>query len=61
MTMLLALLGLIPATLGSGVGSDAQRPLATVIVGGLTSAMIFILTVLPSLYLLLVKKKEEDI
>ena len=61
MTMLLALLGLIPATLGSGVGSDVQRPLATVIVGGLTSAMIFILTVLPSLYLLLVKKKEEDI
>jgi cobalt-zinc-cadmium resistance protein CzcA len=61
MTMLLALLGLIPATLASGVGSDVQRPLATVIVGGLTSAMILILTVLPSLYLILVKKKDEDI
>ena len=61
MTMLLALLGLIPATLASGVGSDVQRPLATVIVGGLTSAMILILTVLPSLYLILVKKDEADI
>ncbi|HNK56245.1 MAG TPA: efflux RND transporter permease subunit, partial [Leptospiraceae bacterium] len=60
MTMLLALLGLIPATLASGVGSDVQRPLATVIVGGLTSALIFILTVLPSLYLLLVKKRKEE-
>ncbi|NUM42682.1 MAG: efflux RND transporter permease subunit, partial [Leptospiraceae bacterium] len=56
MTILLALLGLIPATLASGVGSDVQRPLATVIVGGLTSAMILVLTVLPSLYLLIVKK-----
>ena len=55
--MLLALFGLIPATLASGVGSDVQRPLATVIVGGLTSAMILILTVLPSLYLILVKGK----
>jgi cobalt-zinc-cadmium resistance protein CzcA len=60
MTMLLALLGLIPATLASGVGSDVQRPLATVIVGGLTSAMILILTVLPSLYLILVKGKDAD-
>ncbi|EMY78242.1 RND transporter, Hydrophobe/Amphiphile Efflux-1 (HAE1)/Heavy Metal Efflux (HME) family, permease protein [Leptospira weilii serovar Ranarum str. ICFT] len=33
MTMLLALLGLIPATMASGVGSDVQRPLATVMVG----------------------------
>lgn len=59
MTMLLALLGLIPATLASGVGSDVQRPLATVIVGGLSSALLFILTVLPSIYLLIVKKKED--
>ncbi|MCC6275390.1 MAG: efflux RND transporter permease subunit, partial [Leptospiraceae bacterium] len=57
MTILLALLGLIPATLASGVGSDVQRPLATVIVGGLTSAMILVLTVLPSLYLLIVKQE----
>ncbi|MDI7209260.1 efflux RND transporter permease subunit [Leptospira santarosai] len=58
MTMLLALLGLIPATLASGVGSDVQRPLATVIVGGLFSALFLVLTVLPSLYLILVGERE---
>ncbi|EQA36898.1 heavy metal efflux pump, CzcA family [Leptospira inadai serovar Lyme str. 10] len=58
MTMLLALLGLIPATLASGVGSDVQRPLATVIVGGLFSAMLLVLTVLPSLYLILVGERN---
>jgi cobalt-zinc-cadmium resistance protein CzcA len=60
MTMLLALLGLIPATLASGVGSDVQRPLATVIVGGLFSAMILVLTVMPSLYLIIVGEKGSD-
>ncbi|TGN19413.1 efflux RND transporter permease subunit [Leptospira idonii] len=59
MTMLLALLGLIPATLGTGVGSDVQRPLATVIVGGLFSAMCLVLTVLPSLYLIVVGEKHN--
>ncbi|TGN06880.1 efflux RND transporter permease subunit [Leptospira ilyithenensis] len=59
MTMLLALLGLIPATLGTGVGSDVQRPLATVIVGGLFSAMCLVLTVLPSLYLLVVGERNK--
>jgi heavy metal efflux system protein len=58
MTMLLALLGLIPAMFGTGVGSDVQRPLATVIVGGLTSGLILMLHVLPSLYLVLVKEKK---
>ncbi len=61
MTMLLALLGLIPAMFGKGVGSDVQRPLATVIVGGLTSGLILMLTVLPSLYIQLVKEKEEEV
>ncbi|TGK05521.1 efflux RND transporter permease subunit [Leptospira langatensis] len=58
MTMLLALLGLIPATLASGVGSDVQRPLATVIVGGLFSALLLVLTVLPSLYLIVVGERK---
>lgn len=60
MTMLLALLGLIPATLASGVGSDVQRPLATVIVGGLFSALFLVLTVLPSLYLVLVGDRKHS-
>jgi cobalt-zinc-cadmium resistance protein CzcA len=53
MTMMLALLGLIPAALASGIGSDVQRPLATVIVGGLFSAIFLALPVLPSIYLVL--------
>jgi cobalt-zinc-cadmium resistance protein CzcA len=59
MTMLLALLGLIPAMFGTGVGSDVQRPLATVIVGGLTSGLILMLHVLPSLYLVVMNSEHQ--
>ncbi len=59
MTMILALLGLIPAALATGIGSDVQRPLATVIVGGLFSALILTLLTLPSLYLLLEHRKNN--
>ena len=52
MTMLLALLGLLPAARASGIGSDVQRPLATVIVGGLASALLLTLVALPALYAL---------
>ncbi len=51
MTMLLALLGLIPAARATGIGSDVQRPLATVIVGGLCSALVLTLLALPAIYL----------
>jgi cobalt-zinc-cadmium resistance protein CzcA len=51
MTMVLALLGLIPAAMATGIGSDVQRPFATVIVGGLCSALFLTLLVFPSLYL----------
>jgi heavy metal efflux system protein len=53
MTATVAALGLLPAALARGVGSDVQRPLATVIVGGLITATLLTLFVLPSLYLLL--------
>ncbi|EMY79350.1 RND transporter, Hydrophobe/Amphiphile Efflux-1 (HAE1)/Heavy Metal Efflux (HME) family, permease protein [Leptospira weilii serovar Ranarum str. ICFT] len=39
MTIFLDVLGLIPATIASGIGSDVQRPLATVIVGGLRAGL----------------------
>ncbi|MBS0618304.1 MAG: efflux RND transporter permease subunit [Spirochaetes bacterium] len=52
MTILLALFGLVPAMLATGVGSDVQRPLATVIVGGLTSELILTLLVLPSAFII---------
>jgi cobalt-zinc-cadmium resistance protein CzcA len=60
MTILLALLGLIPAARATGIGSDVQRPLATVIVGGLCTALILTLLTLPSLYLLLEKNKNNN-
>ena len=50
MMMMVALIGLIPAARASGIGSDIQRPLATVIVGGLLSALVLTLLVMPVLY-----------
>ena len=52
-TVLPAVFGLIPAALASGIGSDVQRPLATVIVGGLLSGLFLTITVLPALYLMI--------
>jgi cobalt-zinc-cadmium resistance protein CzcA len=50
--MSLAILGLIPAAISTGIGSDVQRPLATVIIGGLTATLIFAPLLLPPLYAL---------
>jgi heavy metal efflux system protein len=56
MTAAVATLGLLPAALARGVGSDVQRPLATVIVGGLVTATLLTLLVLPSMYLLVERR-----
>ncbi len=50
MTASIAALGLIPMLVATGVGSEVQRPLATVVVGGLASSTLLTLYVLPSLY-----------
>lgn len=50
MTATVASLGLIPLLLSTGIGSEVQRPLATVVVGGLLSSTILTLVVLPALY-----------
>ena len=50
MTALVASLGLIPLLLSSGAGSEVQRPLATVVVGGLVTSTLLTLLVLPALY-----------
>ncbi len=50
MTATVASLGLIPLLLSTGIGSEVQRPLATVVVGGLTSSTLLTLLVLPALY-----------
>ncbi|MCD6596293.1 MAG: efflux RND transporter permease subunit [Bacteroidales bacterium] len=51
-----AILGLLPASLSSGIGSDVQRPLATVVVYGLFFATIITLYVLPAIYYLVEKR-----
>jgi heavy metal efflux system protein len=50
MTATVATLGMLPAALHTGVGSDVQRGIATVVVGGLAVATILTLFVLPSMY-----------
>lgn len=50
MTALMATLGLLPAALSSGIGSESQKPLAIVIIGGLISATLFTLTIFPIIY-----------
>jgi len=51
MTALVAALGLLPAALSSGVGSDSQKPFALVIVGGLFSRLLISVYLMPALYL----------
>ena len=53
MTALLAMLGLLPMALSHGIGSEVQKPLAVVIIGGLISATLLTLLVLPTLYLVI--------
>jgi cobalt-zinc-cadmium resistance protein CzcA len=50
MTMLVATLGLLPAALSHGIGSDSQRPFAIVIVGGLVASLVISVFVLPTVY-----------
>jgi len=56
MTALLAMLGLLPMALSHGIGSETQKPLAVVIIGGLISATLLVLVVLPTLYLALAQR-----
>jgi len=50
MTALVAALGFIPMALNTGIGAEVQRPLATVVIGGILSATLLTLVVLPVLY-----------
>ena len=50
MTASVAVLGLVPMLLSSGVGAETQRPLATVVVGGLITSTLLTLVLLPVLY-----------
>ena len=59
MTALVASLGFVPMALNTGTGAEVQRPLATVVIGGIISSTLLTLFVLPVLYALLHRKKAE--
>ena len=57
MTALVASLGFVPMALNTGVGAEVQRPLATVVIGGIVSSTLLTLVVLPALYYLVQRFK----
>jgi cobalt-zinc-cadmium resistance protein CzcA len=59
MTMLVATLGLLPAALSRGIGSDSQRPFAIVIVGGLIGALLISIFLLPALYVWIANQNDR--
>ena len=59
MMIVVALLGMVPAARATGIGSDVQRPLATVVVGGLLSTLVLTLMALPALYWVVAGRKDQ--
>jgi heavy metal efflux system protein len=57
MTACVAGFGFIPMALGHGAGAEVQKPLATVVIGGLVSSTLLTLVVLPVLYALFIKNE----
>lgn len=60
MTALVASLGFLPMALSTGDGAEVQRPLATVVIGGLLTATILTLLVLPSIYKTFTKNEKDE-
>ena len=60
MTALVASLGFVPMALNVGAGSEVQRPLATVVIGGIISSTFLTLLVLPALYRLFHSKERKQ-
>jgi heavy metal efflux system protein len=58
MTALVASLGFVPMALNVGTGSEVQRPLATVVIGGIVSSTLLTLFVLPVLYRMFHRERE---
>jgi cobalt-zinc-cadmium resistance protein CzcA len=58
MTALMAMLGLLPAALSTGIGSESQKPLAVVIIGGLVTATVLTLLIFPLIYWFFNKKQH---
>jgi cobalt-zinc-cadmium resistance protein CzcA len=60
MTALVASLGFVPMALGTGLGAEVQRPLATVVIGGVISSTLLTLAVLPALYVALAPRRRPE-
>jgi cobalt-zinc-cadmium resistance protein CzcA len=60
MTALMAAIGLLPAALSTGIGSESQKPLAIVIIGGLVTATVFTLMVFPIFYYWAIRRKHFE-
>ena len=61
MTGLLAMFGLLPMALSHDIGSETQKPLAVVVIGGLFTATLLTLIVLPTLYVLFAGSRAQDL
>jgi len=61
MTAMVASLGFLPMALSTGAGAEVQKPLATVVIGGLITATLLTLFILPCLYILFFNKKEQAV
>ena len=61
MTALMASIGLVPAALSTGIGSESQKPLAIVIIGGLITATILTLLIFPIIFWIFNRTKKEEI
>jgi len=59
--IVVAVLGMLPAALARGIGSDIQRPLATVVVGGLIATLILTLLALPAIYVLADRLRSRQV
>jgi len=60
-TALVASLGFLPMAIANGTGAEVQRPLATVVIGGILSSTLLTLLVLPMLYLLAHRRAENRV
>jgi len=59
MTAMMSLLGLLPLAVAQGLGAEVQRPLATVVIGGLLTSTVSTLIVLPVLYRWFEEKRDK--
>lgn len=61
MTALMAAIGLLPAAMSTGIGSESQKPLAIAIIGGLVTATVFTLLVFPNFFYWAMRKKYREV